>query len=276
MNDAALLEALITAVRRVGDDVVMPGFLKTTRRQKADGSLVTEADIAAQAALVGELGRISSYPVLGEEMTQAEQEVCWQAGADGVWCVDPIDGTSNFANGLPYFCVSVALVRAGRPVLGVVYAPASGEMFSALAGGGAFLNGQRLPLTAIQPALHDAIAAVDLKNLPKSVAVSLVAEPPYYSQRSFGAAALEWCYLAAGRCDVYLYGKQMLWDYAAGCLVLQEAGGLMRTLDCADFWAGPVWSKSVIASLYPELFHQWADNVVARIAQNGQLGNNRA
>ena len=81
------------------------------------------------------------------------------------------------------------------------------------------------------------MAQVDFKRLPPALARDLVAEPPYSSQRNFGASTLEWCYVAAGRFDVYLHGGQKLWDYAAGSLVLEEAGGLMCTLDHDDFWA---------------------------------------
>ncbi len=84
----------------------------------------------------------------------------------------------------------------------------------------------------------------------------MVAEPPYASLRNFGASALDWCYTAAGRFDVYVHGNQKLWDYAAGALILEEAGGKLSCLN-GPFDAGAVWERSVIASASPALFEQW-------------------
>jgi myo-inositol-1(or 4)-monophosphatase len=181
-----------------------------------------------------------------------------------LWCVDPIDGTSNFVNGLPYFAVSVALMKKGRSVLGVVYDPVADEVFYAEKGGGAFLNGERLPIKEHVPHLRNAMAQVDFKRLPERLARELVAAPPYSSQRNFGASTLEWCYVAAGRFDVYLHGGQKLWDYAAGSLILEEAGGLMSSLSQDDFWADTLWQRSAIAARDPSLFDTWKRWVRAR------------
>src|SRR5262245_42156797 len=225
-----LTESVIDAVKRVAADEIMPRYLRVAHQRKADGSLFTEADLAAQIALTRRLQSIFPGPVMGEEMTREEQVEHWLAGEEGLWCVDPIDGTSNFVNGLPYFAVSVALMKKGRTVLGVVYDPVADEVFYAEQGGGAFLNGEALPIKEHVPHLRNAMAQVDFKRLPPTLARELVAAPPYSSQRNFGASTLEWCYVAAGRFDVYLHGGQKLWDYAAGSLILEEAGGLMCTL----------------------------------------------
>src|SRR5678816_3554139 len=132
-----LSESVIDAVKRVAADEVMPRYLKVAHQRKADGSLFTEADLAAQAALTERLQSIYPGPVMGEEMTREEQVELWLKGDAGLWCVDPIDGTSNFVNGLPYFAVSVALMKQGRSVLGVVYDPVADEVFHAEKGGGA-------------------------------------------------------------------------------------------------------------------------------------------
>jgi myo-inositol-1(or 4)-monophosphatase len=88
---------------------------------------------------------------------------------------------------------------------------------------------------------------------------------PWYSYRNFGAAALDWCWLALGRFDVYVHASHMLWDYAAGSLVLVEAGGTMSTFCEDDFFAGSPWLKSVIASRDPRLFTEWRDYVRAQL-----------
>lgn len=265
-----MLDKVIALAREVGDNVVMPHYLKVARQRKHDGTALTEADLDAQAAIEVGLKAILDCPMVGEEMTATQQQENWGSGEGGIWCVDPVDGTSNFVAGLPQFAVCIAYLEHGRPILGVVYAPALNELFYAQKGQGAYLINAagkiQLPITRFigNEALHlrEAIAEIDFKRLPRSLVSAIAAEPPYQAQRNFGSAALDWCYLAAGRFDVYLHGGQKLWDYAAACLILEEAGGHMRTLDSEDFWSGDIWHKSVIAASSEELFREWRDWVV--------------
>ena len=258
-----MLDAVIATVRTVAQQEIVPRYLKVARQRKADGSLITEADLATQEALSRELRKIYPGAVVGEEMTAQEQIAQWLAGNAGLWCMDPIDGTSNFVNGLPYFAVSVALMRQGRSILGVVYNPIADEMFYAEQGGGAYLNGEKLPIKEHVPPLRSAMANVDLKRLSAKLAQGICTARPFSSQRNFGSCALEWCYTAAGRFDLSLHGGQKLWDYAAGSLILQEAGGCMCGFDQDDFWAEPLWQRPVIATLDQGLFLQWRDWVRA-------------
>ncbi|MBN9132894.1 MAG: inositol monophosphatase family protein [Nitrosospira multiformis] len=258
-----MIDAVIAAVKAVAQQEIMPRYMKVARQRKVDGSLFTEADLATQETLSRELRKIYPGPVVGEEMTENEQAEHWRAGAAGLWCMDPIDGTSNFVNGLPYFAVSVALMRHGRSILGVVYNPVADEMFYAEKGRGAFLNGERLPIKEDVPPLRAAIASVDLKRLDRRLAQEVSTAKPFSSHRNFGSCALEWCYTAAGRFDLYLHGGQKLWDYAAGSLILEEAGGHMCGLNEDDFWAEPLWQRSAIAALDLNLFMQWRDWVRA-------------
>jgi myo-inositol-1(or 4)-monophosphatase len=255
--DADLLDPILAVVRAVAASEIMPRFLKVAHSRKADGSLFTEADIAAQNALAQGLRALVDIPVVAEEMTAQEQAEQWLMGDAGLWCVDPIDGTSNFVNGLPYFAISVALMRHGRPVIGVVFDPVADEAFYAALGAGAFLNGERLPIKTSVPTLKNAMAGVDLKRVGKALGQHLVARPPYMSQRNYGASALEWCYAAAGRYDLYLHGGQRLWDYAAGALVMAEADGHLCAIEHDDYWQAPLWRRSVIAALDPVLFEAW-------------------
>ena len=254
---SATLKAVMAAVKLVAAEEIMPRYMKMAHQHKSDGSLCTEADIAAQEVLTRKLQAILNVPVIGEEMGQAQQEALWADGLQTVWCIDPIDGTSNFVRGLPYFSVSVALFRAGKCVLGVIYAPVTNEMFAAEYQRGAFLNGVRLPERTAAGSLKDALAGVDLKRLGGKLAGSLASHPPYASQRNFGASTLDWCYTAAGRYDAYLHGGQKLWDYAAGSLILQEAGGHISSLEQDDFSLGNIWQRSVIAALDENIFNQW-------------------
>jgi myo-inositol-1(or 4)-monophosphatase len=254
---------LMAVVRRVGDEVVLPRFNKVAHTRKADGSVLTQVDLEAQEVLSKELSVLAACAVVGEEMTQDEQVRQWGEGREGLWCIDPVDGTSNFISGLPHFAVSVAFMREGRPVLGVVYAPALGEMFAAEAGKGAHLNGKRLPLAAAADGLADAIAGIDFKRLPPQLAAQLAIDPPFHSQRNLGSGALDWCYVAAGSFDLYLHGGQHLWDYAAGSLILQEAGGAMSTLEDENYWAGDIWRKSVVAASTEFLCSEWRRRIWA-------------
>lgn len=254
---SALLKAVVAAVKLVAAEEIMPRYLKVAHQQKSDGSLCTEADTAAQHALTRKLQSILNVPVLGEEMHADEQHAIWQSGHDGMWCIDPIDGTSNFVRGLPYFAVSVALMREGRSVLAVVYDPVADEVFAAEQGKGAFLNGEKLVRREAACALGQALASVDMKRLSVKLVTQLATHPPYSSQRNFGASTLDWCYTAAGRYDVYLHGGQKLWDYAAGTLILWESGGHACCIESDDFAQGDIWQRSVIAASDEKLFNQW-------------------
>lgn len=253
-----LLAAVVAQVRDIARREINARFLKVAASHKADGSLFTEADAATQAALVAALQTLRDVPVLGEEMTEQQQHDAWDAGRDGLWCVDPIDGTSNFVAGVPYFAVSVAYLYKGVRQLGVVYDPITDECFTALRGGGAHLNGQPLPLRAPASELKRALAGVELKRINRELAGRLASWPPYASQRNFGASTLDWCYTAAGRFDIYVHGGQKLWDYAAGALILEEAGGQLASLS-GNFDTANIWERSVVASASPALFALWRD-----------------
>ena len=261
---SATLKAVVAAVKLVAAEEIMPRYLKVAHQRKSDGSLCTEADIAAQAALTRKLQAILNVPVLGEEMPAAEQHAIWEAGNGDLWCIDPIDGTSNFVRGLPYFAVSVALLREGRSQLGVVYDPVADEVFAAESGKGAFLNGAALVKRETIGSLQQALANVDLKRLSARLVTQLSSNPPYCSQRNLGASALDWCYTAAGRYDLYLHGGQKLWDYAAGTLVLWEAGGHACCIENDDFAQGDIWQRSVIAASDQKLFEEWKNWIRAQ------------
>ena len=153
----ARARALESMVRDIARAEILPRYLKSARNRKADGSLFTEADMASQQRFSEALPAFLPGAVLGEEMTAAEQAALWKEGARGLWCIDPIDGTTNFANGIPLFAVSIAYLIDHEPVIGVVYNPITDESFYAARGAGAFLNGTELPLRAGATELRDAV-----------------------------------------------------------------------------------------------------------------------
>jgi myo-inositol-1(or 4)-monophosphatase len=225
------LASLCSLLRTVAEREIMTRFHRVGSRRKEDGSLVTDADLAAQRSIAAELTRsYPEIPLLGEEMTSAEQERLLTGAQTGVWCLDPLDGTSNYAGGFPFFGLSLALLRDGEAVLGVVFDPVRGECFCAERGGGAFLNGEPLATTFRGTELRDCLALVDLKRLPHSMLIRLGGDAPYRSQRNLGSVVLDWCWIAAGRAQLYLHGGQKLWDYAAGRLIAAEAGVPHRLL----------------------------------------------
>ena len=194
------------------------------------------------------------FGVIGEEFGIESPDAEYQ------WVIDPIDGTTNFVAGIPHFAVSVAFVKNGESQMGVTFDPFCDEMFYAAKGQGAFLNGTPLPLR--QNACHslrDAVAAVEVKYLRSgTLAHRMQNLSPCRSQRNMGCSTLDWCYLAAGRFDVFLHGGQKLWDYAAGSLIATEAGGQLATLEGDDFWSGKhTFKRSVIAAIEPKLFIAW-------------------
>ncbi len=254
-----MLDKLLTVVRQVAQTEVMPRFLQVGSSKKADGTLYTEADLSAQEAFARLLPDIIDCPMLGEEMDDDTQTHLWSRHDKGLWIVDPIDGTTNFVNGLPHFALSVAYVKNGKSHLAAIYNPASNEMFYAQRDAGAFLNGIRLPLKNTVRPLSEAIAGVEVKYLRSGKLSSRMQTLcPCGSQRSMGSSTLDWCYLAAGRYDVYVHGGQKLWDYAAGALIFEEAGGYLATLEGDEFWSGEhVFKRSVIAGLQPSVFDAW-------------------
>lgn len=258
-TDLAGLECLGDIVVSAAREELLPRFARVERGRKADGSVITEADLVVQQRIAGELRRRWPETVfLGEEMSAAEQEALLRQDRP-LWCLDPLDGTSNFAAGIPYFSVSLALLEQGRVETGIVYDPVRNECFTALSGRGAWLNGAALTAVRAGVTLQQATSLVDFKRLPRELAIRLVTGIPYASQRSFGSVALDWCWIAAGRCHVYLHGRQNIWDYAAGHLVLQEAGGHATTLSGEPVFVNALQPRSAVAALDADLFDEWTD-----------------
>jgi myo-inositol-1(or 4)-monophosphatase len=255
----AELGQIAAIVERLAREELVPRFSKALGTQKRDGSLVTEADLVMQRRLVVELESLGpGIAVLGEE-AGAEEQAAIVDGAGDFWCVDPLDGTTNFTCGIPFYSVSVALVVGGRAELGVVYDPWRDECFSAARGKGAFLRGERQRLKAAGLSLRQACAVIDLKRLPTDLASRLVMERPYTSQRSFGSVALEWCWMGKGRGHVYLHGRQQIWDCAAGQLFFDEAGGYSTRLEGGTVFRRELNPASVVAAVDSDLFREWVD-----------------
>ena len=253
------LERIKEIVITLSKAELLPRFNSVARNYKADGSVVTEADLIMQSRLTTALH--NAYPeiqLLGEEMSAEKQQELLSSG-QALWCLDPVDGTSNFAAGMPYFCVSLALIEHSKVTLGLVYDPIRDECFSAQLGQGATLNEHTLSAKSTDLPLSHSIALIDFKRLSSELATQLVLNRPYASQRSLGSIALELCWIAAGRGHIYLHAKQQLWDYAAAQLIISEAGGFACTLEGQALSTNELVPLSTIAALDEDLFKQWCD-----------------
>ena len=252
-------QRVVTVVVDAAKEEILGRFNRVQAELKADGSLVTSADLAMQAAVKKAL--LWYWPnsaVLGEEMSAEEQQRTLDENREGLlWCLDPLDGTSNFSAGLPYFSVSLALLYKSKVVFGLVYDPARDECFTAIRGDGAYLNGHALVRKAPPKELKHCLAAVDFKRLNNDLRMRFAQKPPYGSQRSLGSIALDWCWLAAGRFHVYLHGKQKLWDYTAGHLILSEHQGVSTTLSGDEVFRYSLTPQSALAAVDAQLFEQW-------------------
>lgn len=264
------LDAVAALVRTAARQELLPRFETVERRLKADGSVITEADYAMQDRLRKELA--SHWPgigFLGEEMSATEQQASLARGDTPLWCLDPLDGTSNFAAGIPCFAVSLGLIAEGQPQLAVIHDPVRDECFTARRGSGARLGDRALVSRSLGVPLQRSVALIDFKRLPTGLAEAIIRRQPIGSQRNFGSCALEWCWMAAGRGHVGLHGGQKLWDHAAGVLILAEADGQSCTLSGEPVFTGTLAPRSVVSSLDPALFEAWRawlDGVVKQSA----------
>lgn len=199
-------------------------------REKSKNNLVTAADIECENLIASMIGRLfPSHAILAEEQSPGTA-----AGADNLWIVDPLDGTNNFAHGIPHFCVSIGYAERGEPLAAVVFDPIRNELFSATKDGGAFLNGKRISVSATTGVSQSIIATGSGYNrgeiLDKTLdTLRLLLKADLRGVRRLGSAALDLCWVACGRFDAYFEYLLSPWDFAAGMLVVKESGGI-----CAD------------------------------------------
>jgi myo-inositol-1(or 4)-monophosphatase len=243
--DPLYLTTAIEAVVRAGD-VMMSRFGTDVRVDKKGAiDLVTEVDVEIEHAIRAMiLERFPEHEVLGEELGgQAD------APRGPCWVFDPIDGTTNFAHGLPIFCSSIALEINGVGEVAAVYDPTRKELFTAERGGGAFLNGRPI---RVSPA-HEMLDAMLVTGFPYDVHQRVDEIVGLFGAfvgraravRRLGSAAIDLCYVAAGRIDAFWESDLKAWDIAGGALLVAEAGGRVTGLGGEDFSAR---GGSVLAS----------------------------
>jgi myo-inositol-1(or 4)-monophosphatase len=235
---APYLDVCLDAARRAGQ-VLLDWKDRFEPREKGPKDLVTQADVEAQEAIRGcVLKAFPDHDFLSEE-DAADRKAKGlppvpERRSDFRWIVDPLDGTTNYVHRLPGYAVSIALQRGLELELGVVYDPLAEEWFVAERGKGATLNGKRLTTSGCQ-GIGQALIAVSFSphvsrespEIRRFVEVLLASQ----SVRRMGSAALNLCYVAAGRLDGYLATSVSIWDVAAGILIAREAQGIVTALD---------------------------------------------
>ncbi len=203
---------------------------------KSPNDFVTEVDHKAEAIIIETLlGAYPGHGILAEE----SGSVHGAKDSEFVWIIDPLDGTTNYTHGFPWFCVSIGLETAGDLVAGVIYNPLHDELFTTTRGGGAFCNGHRLRVSMRSPLQNTLLgtgfpydcASDPANNFDNFIAFQKAAR----GIRRAGAAALDLAYVAAGRLDGFWELKLKPWDVAAGVLMVREAGGVVSTFDGSPY-----------------------------------------
>lgn len=270
IDPSQAMEAAKRAARDAGE-ILRKMLPFAVVREKSPKDLVTDADVAAQNAILNVIAECyPEHQFLGEEDahdTCSKKELSnsrWQ------WVVDPLDGTTNFAHGLHNFAVSIALMhrfgnssadghQASRCALGVVYDPMADEMFTAIAGRGAFLNGGTMACSRCERMNKALVAASfppQLRRDSREIQQFLELLLECQSVRRLGSAALNLCYVGAGRLDAYWGGRLKAWDIAAGALIATESGSHLSLHLGEPF---DPWNGQILAAATPALQRELID-----------------
>jgi myo-inositol-1(or 4)-monophosphatase len=211
---------------RAASKIMMAKYGVGRAVEKTKNNLVTEADFECEEAIISVIRkRYPLHSVLAEERHENADVL-----SKHLWIIDPLDGTNNYAHGIPHFCVSIAYAEKGKVLAGVIVDPMRKELFTAIKDGGAFLNGTRLSVSAtagISRAIITTGFYYDRGRLMEKTlaAIHSLFKADIRGIRRLGSAALDLCWVACGRFDGYFEYQLSPWDFAAGMLLVNEAGG---------------------------------------------------
>jgi len=259
MGELRKIKVVLMRAARLAGLVLKRNFLRVKRvREKEPGSIVTNVDEEVEEKLRGVIGRaFPNHGIIGEEGAEKIGESEWK------WVIDPIDGTTNYARGVPFFNCSIGVAHGDVVALGAVVSPMTGEMFFAEREKGAFLNGRRISVSGVREISKAYIAYCDghtKEDKREMIAPANRFKLAALDARKFGSAALEMAYVACGRFDAIVAFATKAWDSAAGSLLVKEAGGRATGVD-GEEWG--LRSRGVIAS------NRWIYEDVRRILLEG-------
>lgn len=244
MGTTGIREFAIETARRAGA-LLKENVGKVGRIEfKGAVDIVTEVDRKSEELIMAAIGKtFPGHGILTEESPEVKQDSPYK------WIIDPLDGTTNYSHGFPFFCVSIGFEEAGEVTFGAVYDPMLDELYTAEKGIGAALNGKKITVSAINDLGRGLLAT----GFPYDLRASRDNNLDFFSEfslkaqaiRRAGSAALDLCYIASGRFDGYWEMKLRPWDVAAGALIVEEAGGRVT-----DFSGGPfsIYGRQCLAS----------------------------
>lgn len=240
------MDVALEAIRAAGE-LIRAGWNEEKEISfKGRADIVTNIDLAAEAKILEIL--TNEFPEFG---ILAEESKPVSGSSPYTWVVDPLDGTRNYAHGIPHFCSIIALAEGDTIVAGVTYDPVREEMFTAQQGQGAFLNGSRINVSESRE-LRQCLLSCDLGYVDEKagLALDLVRSlwPGMYSVRMMGSAGLGVSYASSGRVDLFFHHSLAPWDIAAGLILVQEAGGVIVD---RQGQTATLFSPSVICSSAP-------------------------
>ena len=232
ISDHALLETAKKAALAAAERLLYHRLYGFEMKEKTSTfDRVTSADIESERIITKTI-----YEAFPDHNIFAEEDSYTVTDSPYTWVIDPIDGTNNFIKGLPYYSISIAVRYENRTRIGVVYDPSKKELFSAILGQGAFLDNEPIRVTSADT-LKDAMLITGFYyNRGEAMVECLETIRNFFSEgilgiRRLGSAALDLCYLASGRADAYWEYRLSPWDFAAGVLICEEAGGKVTTRD---------------------------------------------
>jgi myo-inositol-1(or 4)-monophosphatase len=246
----ALLESAVTAAR-LGGEVLMRYFNDGVeiRDKSSDGGkaydLVSDADIESEQRIANYLrSRHPEHELLGEE------DLAGDPAAKDLWIIDPLDGTNNFAHQIPHFAVSIAYYQHGKPIVGAVLNPARDDLFTAIAGGGAFHNDAAVTVSGARTLSKTLVGCGFYYDRGAMMRSTLAAVEEFFGHdihgiRRFGTAALDLCQVGCGQFGGFFEYQLSPWDFAAGRLFVEQAGGKVTDGKGQPL---PIGTSSIVAS----------------------------
>lgn len=239
----SLKNTAIIAAKKAGKELLKLSDKKIKYRLKKKHDILAEADLKSEKIIINEIRKhYPAHSILSEEMGQDLNT------SNYLWVIDPVDGTINFSRQLNDYCISIAVAKKNELILGLIYNPATQEMFIAEKNKGAFLNGKKLKVSNENKTINMLLATDNSSNpqiRKNNYRILQKVCTDFRHIRIFGSGALHLAKVSSGKIDVYYKTKFNYWDYAAGVLLIQEAGGKVTDLKGNNITTK---SKSIIAS----------------------------